>query len=500
MSARGSEQALERLRDLRRRAEDSVLPLATSIEGRRFGFQAPLRGDAVRPGAYVVLETDGPSRLGQCLRTEMAQLTAADVDVPAGEDGEGLTFRTQVGIRALRGEGVVLEGDGRPFHDAGLRPASPDEVSQWLRSSAPRRAGLPIGTLQLAPGVPFALDAGGFDRHTFLCGQSGSGKTYALGLMLEQLLLHTTLRMVVLDPNSDFTRMSVLREDADEQAAHRYAEVARAIAVHRAGTDGPARLRIRFPDLDPSAQAALLRLDPIRDRAEHAKLVEVLEDGSPAALGELIASDDPIGVRARNLGIHRWSVWAREQGGSVIEALADPSVRCLVVDLGSLPTREEQALVADAVLAALWGRRTERSPVLVVIDEAHNVCPQVAEDTLTAQAAEHAVRIAGEGRKFGIYLLVSTQRPQKVHENVLSQCDNLVLMRMNSAADLEYAGALLSFVPPGLLSLATTFRLGEGLVAGKLSSHPALVRFGARIAQEGGSDIEATWAAGSAAD
>ncbi|HET9317078.1 MAG TPA: ATP-binding protein [Vicinamibacteria bacterium] len=488
------------MRHLRRRAEDSVLPLATSIEGRRFGFQAPLRGDALRPGGYVVLDTDGSRRLGQCLQTEMAQLTAAEVDVPAGESGDSLAFRTQVGIRALRGEGVVLEGDGQPFHDAGLHPATPDEVSRWMQSSAPRRAGLPIGTLQLAPGVPFALDAGGFDRHTFLCGQSGSGKTYALGLILEQLLLQTTLRIVVLDPNSDFTRMASLRGDADQVTARRYADVARAIAVYRSGVEGPSRLRIRLPDLDSAAQAALLRLDPIRDRAEHAKLIEALEDGSPAALGELIASDDPLGVRARNLGVHRWSVWAREQGGSVTEALADPSVRCLVVDLGSLPTREEQALIADAVLAALWARRTERSPVLVVIDEAHNVCPQEAEDALTAQAAQHAVRIAAEGRKFGIYLLVSTQRPQKVHENVLSQCDNLVLMRMNSAADLAYAGAVLSFVPSGLLSLATTFRLGESLVAGKISSHPALVRFGARIAQEGGSDIEATWAAGGSPD
>ena len=77
--------------------------------------------------------------------------------------------------------------------------------------------------------------------------------------------------------------------------------------------------------------------------------------------------------------------------------------------------------------------------MLIVVDEAHNVCPARPEDPLTAIATEHAVRIAGEGRKFGLYLLVSTQRPQKVHENVLSQCDNLLLMRMNSLADLGYA-------------------------------------------------------------
>jgi DNA helicase HerA-like ATPase len=110
-------------------------------------------------------------------------------------------------------------------------------------------------------------------------------------------------------------------------------------------------------------------------------------------------------------------------------------------------------------------------------------------------ATEHAVRIAGEGRKFGLYLLVSTQRPQKVHENVLSQCDNLLLMRMNSAADLGFVGDVFSFVPQSLLERATAFRQGEALAAGQISQHPALLRFGARVSEEGGSDVPADWAA-----
>jgi DNA helicase HerA-like ATPase len=90
--------------------------------------------------------------------------------------------------------------------------------------------------------------------------------------------------------------------------------------------------------------------------------------------------------------------------------------------------------------------------------------------------------------------VVSTQRPQKVHENVISQCDNLVLMRLNSAADAAFAQAIFSFVPPGLVGQASTFGLGEALIAGKISPHPAFVRFGARMAEEGGSDVPATWA------
>ena len=81
-----------------------------------------------------------------------------------------------------------------------------------------------------------------------------------------------------------------------------------------------------------------------------------------------------------------------------------------------------------------------------------------------------------------------------MHPNVVSQCDNLVLMRMNSAADLAYARDVFSFVPGTLLDLAADFTLGQALVAGKLSSHPALVKMGPRIAEEGGSDVPSSWA------
>jgi DNA helicase HerA-like ATPase len=90
--------------------------------------------------------------------------------------------------------------------------------------------------------------------------------------------------------------------------------------------------------------------------------------------------------------------------------------------------------------------------------------------------------------------LLSTQRPDKLHINVLSQCDNLLLMRMNSTADLGFIGDVFSFVPRGLLDRATALRQGEALGAGKISTHPALIRFGARYSQEGGGDVPATWA------
>ena len=487
MNSRFDEQAAE-FRALRRKLEESILPLATSIDGRRFELQASLHDLKLQVGGYVVLESDEGRRLGQVVALELARVEGSEV---TSSDGP-LELRTRMTLRVARGEGVVLDGDGRPFHDALARPADPADVAEWLNMSQPRRATLPIGELLLAPGVPATLDAGGFDRHTFLCGQSGSGKTYSLGLVLERLLVETDLRLVILDPNSDYVRLGDVRPGTEAGLAAAYADAARGVVV-RSAENG---LQLRIGQLDPGARAAALELDPVADREEFALVDEMLSEGSN--IEELATSEAPharaLRLRVQNLGAPRWQLWARGRPGSLVDDLERRDARCLVVDLGSLATRAEQAVAAEAVLATLWRRRADREPVLVVIDEAHNVCPQKPADRVTALVTEHAVRIAAEGRKFGLYLLVSTQRPQKVHENVLSQCDNLLLMRMNSLADLGFVGEVFSFVPPGLLESATGFRQGEALVAGKIASHPYFVSFGVRLAEEGGSDIPVAWA------
>jgi DNA helicase HerA-like ATPase len=465
------QQHLEEYRELRTELERSILPIASSVDGRRFEFQAPLHGFAVAPGGYVMLG----DRLGQVLSTRLEHTDAAEVGWESADGGPGV--RTRLAIRVARGAGVVLAGDGAPFHDAEVTPAGSPEVAAWQGTE-----GLPVGELRLAPGVPFALDPAGFGRHTFFCGQSGSGKSYSLGVVLEQLLLGTDMRVVILDPNSDFARFATVRPDADPAAAARWEQLAPTIDI-RSGT----ALKLRLNELGRAAQAAMLRLDPIADREEYADLIAAVDELSP---GTLDGFGDAVLQRARNLGVDRWGVWARGAADTAIAALGDDRIRCLTLDIGSLDTREEQALVAETVLDHLWEHRADRRRVLIVIDEAHNVCPREPRDPLTALAADHAVRIAAEGRKFGLHLLVCTQRPQKVQVNVVSQCDNLVLMRMGSAADLEYTGELLSYAPRDLLAGASTFGLGEALVAGGLSSHPALIRFGRRVAEEGGADVK----------
>jgi len=487
-------ERLVRYRTARAEIERAILPLATSVDGLEFEFQTSLHRLALRRGGYVMLEADGVTRLGQITDIRVSAESAA---------GEGLAGAgSTILIRLAKGSGVLLETDGQPFHDAAVRPAEPAEVDAWSARTRPSRAGLTVGELLLAPGVPATLDSGGLGRHTFLCGQSGSGKTYSLGVLLERVLAETSLRIVVLDPNSDHVGLARIRDDADPGLAARYARVPETVAVWRDDPAADHPLRLRFADLDPGAQAAVLGLDPIRDREEYAVLSDLLraqESGQPLITGveQLLEADTPgareLGVRARNLGVLGWHVWSPDLPSLVAE-LRTPTARCVVVDLGSLETVQEQRLVAEAVLTTLWRSRSSRQPCLIVVDEAHNICPAEPADLISGLSAERAAQIAAEGRKYGLYLLVSTQRPNKVPENVVSQCDNLLLMRMNSRADLAELGRLLSFVPPGLMAGATSFRMGQALVAGRLLPQAGYVRMGERVSEEGGADIPDTWA------
>ena len=211
--------------------EEHALPTALSVDGRRFTYDVPVSTLDVQVGGYVVIE---PDRAGE----RLGQVTA----VALAEAGPR--------PRSARVEGVLLDASAETFAEAATRLATPEEVARWLDAARPPRAVLEVGELSSAPGVPLALDAGAFDRHTFLCGQSGSGKTYALGTILERLLAETSLRLVILDPNSDFVRLAELRDDAGDDGAP--------ATPPRPGRDrgaerrdaGPDRLHVRFRDFD----------------------------------------------------------------------------------------------------------------------------------------------------------------------------------------------------------------------------------------------------------
>lgn len=338
------------------------------------------------------------------------------------------------------------------------------------------------------------LDPRRFNRHTFWCGQSGSGKTYALGVVLEQLLLHTELPMLILDPNADFVKIQQTRAEADGADAARIAEAD--IRVFRSGPGaGADALHARYLHLSPAAKAAVLQMSPIEDAEEYNVLLHdesVATDFDAARLvRSLRESGEPARVRLanrmENLQVLEWDLWSR--GGSAVTDVIDERPRATVLDLGGFDHPAEPKVAALAVLEHLWAQRHERRPILIVIDEAHNLCSPEPRTGVERALTERLVQIAAEGRKFGLWLFLSTQRPTKIHPNVLSQCDNLGLMRVNAPRDLAELADVFGFAPEDSIRRSQGFRQGQALFAGGFIADPTFVQMGARITEEAGGDV-----------
>jgi DNA helicase HerA-like ATPase len=515
-------------RQLREQLLEHTKPLQTvwSLNGRDVEFVLGF-DSGVEVGGFVTVTVGSGTRLVmQVQDLRVSERTGMSVDVATSmlgiDDSVVTNANVDVVVRTVRGTGLVLgrlDGDrlvrapGDGFDRGELDVSSDADVEAVLTGALGSSVGLHVGRMSRA-GVDAVMRASGFSRHTFLCGQSGSGKTYSLGVLLERVLLDTSLPMVIVDPNSDYVGLGRLRTRDQINASRsrplsraayaelkaRYESVAGVrVAGRREGADLP--LAIRLSDLTLEEQALTFGLDATADAEEYAAYLEAtrsigsehygVDDVERTLLRRFDDASRRLAQRIGNLGVASWSVWARADEPSLVDLVV--GTRTLVLDTGSLADARERSVVALALLGRLR-RRPDRQPVSVVIDEAHNVCSPDATTPLERAVTDHTVWIAGEGRKFGIYLVLSTQRPQKVHRNVLSQCDNLLLMRVNSVADLDELAVVFSHVPKGMIAESRSFQLGEMLAAGPVSPTPMRLRMGERWTPEGGADLPTTWA------
>lgn len=114
------------------------------------------------------------------------------------------------------------------------------------------------------------------------------------------------------------------------------------------------------------------------------------------------------------------------------------------------------------------------APILLVYEEAHKYvpCSELARFRASKLSIE---RIAKEGRKYGVTLLLSSQRPSEISETIFSQCSNFLAMRLTNQADQSYVARLLPDTLGNLCDKLPTLGAGEALLIGDAVVMPSLV-------------------------
>jgi uncharacterized protein DUF87 len=151
-----------------------------------------------------------------------------------------------------------------------------------------------------------------------------------------------------------------------------------------------------------------------------------------------------------------------------------------VLDVSGLPAEVVGPVVGTMLRlvydALFWGMYLpvggREQPLLVVLDEAHRFLPAGA-DTPAHRACS---RIAKEGRKYGVGLMIVTQRPSDVDSAVLSQCGTMLALRMTNPQDRQAISGTIPDDLGGLTALLPSLRTGEALVLGDALQVPSRVR------------------------
>ena len=491
-----------------------------SLRYREF-LQIPFErsGETLTLVAQVELLVGDNVKIGSTQRTGNVSLFGIGVDVVETTDiAETEVRATARVITFLDSKGSVLAHDPtieymghEAFH------AEPDNLRR-VYSFIDRAdlVKLEVGTLLGSQEVvPVAFDPSGLMRHTAVFGQSGSGKSYSFGIILEELLYRTTARVIVLDPNGDYRQFGAVRTRATIQKGSRreysvddheafqtkWKPLSAAFlqfSPHEVTSPNP--LRLYFSDLRRNTQAQLLGIDPVVDREEFAAFRETV-DALPSAfaLQQLIdaLSRSPsiekvrLLYRIKNRELDKMALWG---GDSMIAKLSSSPWRFASVDLGDVSSAERW-LTAEATLEGLYRAITRtREVTFFVIDEAHNFCPATPWDPRQEGPRQVIHEIAAEGRKYGAFLILLTQSPSKVSSQALHQCDNLILMKMTSGAEVRTLEAMVEDGGSRLAQIAFKLSKGEALCFGGFVRGETGVKFDLRRTTPGGDDVSTAWA------
>lgn len=118
---------------------------------------------------------------------------------------------------------------------------------------------------------------------------------------------------------------------------------------------------------------------------------------------------------------------------------------------------------------------TNNIPLLLVYEEAHKYVPN--SNMAKYRASKESIeRIAKEGRKYGVSLLLASQRPSEISETIFSQCNNFLALRLTNSNDQNYVKRLLPDTLGGLVDKMSSLRAGECLLIGDAVVLPSVVQ------------------------
>lgn len=360
-----------------------------------------------------------------------------------------------------------------------------------------------------------------FQRHAAILGSTGSGKSWSVALILERAAALKSANLIVFDMHGEYSTLC----EGDKPIAQQY----HIAGPGDLDGSNPKSLFIPYWLLNREEMLALI-LDRSDDNApnqaarftEHVRTLkeQTLQSEGKTEVLETFTVDSPIpynisslleylnrddtgmkqgargevkgdwnGRLTRFIGRLKAKIDDRRCGFMFqppeecnaygwlenmlmkLFAVSESQRGIKIIDFSEVPS--DVLPIITGVLARLlyniqfWMDKDARHPLTIVCDEAHLYLPvRDAAEAAEKRALEAFERIAKEGRKYGVSLLVVSQRPSDVSRTILSQCNNFLVLRLTNDQDQSVVKRLLPESMVGITDILPLLDLGEALLLG----------------------------------
>ena len=394
----------------------------------------------------------------------------------------------------------ILKNIRTPFeHDSQVTTADDKFIEETIDLNIDKKNF--IGVLEHHPELKISLDLKkAITKHMAILAKSGAGKSYTVGVILEEVM-KKNIPIVILDPHNEYATLKYPNsQKKDLQRLEKFNLKPQGFLD---------RVKEYSPDTEINPQSLPITLDI--NKLKPQDLVDALPQKlSPAqqniifnilsnAASGSINIDELIFNISNEESTSKWSLITMLEQLKKLKLYSNNPTpltdivkykQCSIISLKGVEPYVSETFVAGLLRDLFEARKKEEiPPFLLVLEEAHNFCP---ERSLGETKASKTIRtIAGEGRKFGLGLCCISQRPAKVDKNVISQCSTQILLKITNPNDLKSVVSSSEGVTSDSENEIQRLNIGTCLLTGVIDI-PLKVNIRPRISKHGGETVDVT--------
>ncbi len=371
-----------------------------------------------------------------------------------------------------------------PYPGAKVRLATPQELESIFS-----KGDLKIGTL-VGTDVPVNIYVNSLSRHLAILAATGSGKSNTVAVLSERMA-ELGGSVLIFDYHGEYSESSIKGLNVLEPKLNPLEmsprEFATLLEIRSNAFIQYRIMRKAFNETTKSFRESLTKgevdlQDATNTFFERLKgAIEGDDDKRKEAKDEVVTKIEDFQDRYSNI----IDILSPDIGERIM------SGRVNVVNLSPMEPESMDALASHYLRKILDSRKAVRRggngipfPVIAVIEEAH-IFLSKDNDTLTKGWAS---KIAREGRKFGVSLVIVSQRPKGLDDNILSQMTNKIILKIVEPNDKRYVLESSDNLSEDLAEQLSSLDIGEAIVIGNLVKIPAIIKVDKYMGKLAGSD------------